>query len=216
MGLTKPHPSDGVILLECASFSLFALNGFDHRLKVAEAEAAGPLPLDDLKEQCRPVDDGFGEYLQEIPFRIAIGKDTQISKRIDVHRTHIAESGAQTVTVIRLRYREELDAPQAQLRNGMYDVVGLKRDVLYARAAVEFQIFLDLRFAFAKGGLVDREFHLAGAIPHHFAHERCIFRRDLAISEVNQIRESHDAGIIFRSYIHLAERDIADDMVDRA
>jgi len=49
------------------------------------------------------------------------------------------------------------------------------RDVLHALAVVKLEIFLDLRFLFAFGRLVDREFHEAVSVAHDFAHERRVF-----------------------------------------
>ena len=48
--------------------------------------------------------------------------------------------------VVRVRNMQELDALLAEFADGVQDVVGGKRDVLHAGAAVELEILFDLRF----------------------------------------------------------------------
>lgn len=59
-------------LLEITSQCLLALNGLKQRLKVALAEAAAALALDNLVKQRWPVFDRAGEDLQHVAFVVAI------------------------------------------------------------------------------------------------------------------------------------------------
>jgi hypothetical protein len=51
---------------------VFALNGFEQRLEVSLAKAAAALALDDFEEQRRPVFNGAREYLEHVPFIVAV------------------------------------------------------------------------------------------------------------------------------------------------
>src|SRR5215472_3016980 len=69
---------------EVAPEGLLALDRLEQSLEVARAEALGPLPLNDLVEQCRTVFDRLGEDLQQISFVVAIDQDTELAEWRDV------------------------------------------------------------------------------------------------------------------------------------
>ena len=89
-----------------------------------------------------------------------------------------------------------------------------KRDVLHARTVVVVEVFLNLRLAPAGGRLVDRELDAAGAVLHHLRHQRRILGRDLLVVEVHQLREPHRLGEELHPAVHLAQLDVADDVID--
>src|SRR6185312_11970497 len=68
--------------LERAPARLLALDGLEEGLEIALAEAARPAALDDLEEERRPVLDGLGEDLEEVPFIVAIDEDPQLGQLV--------------------------------------------------------------------------------------------------------------------------------------
>src|ERR1043165_7896352 len=62
---------------EGAAALLVALDGLEQRLEVPLAEALRAPPLDDLEEHRRPVGDGLGEDLQQVPVEVLVGQDVQ-------------------------------------------------------------------------------------------------------------------------------------------
>ena len=80
--------------------------------------------------------------------------------------------------------------------------------------AVEIEVLLDLALALALGGLVDRELDLAAAVCHDLRHERRVLGLDLVVSEVDDVRHPEDALVELDPVVHLAELDVADDVVE--
>src|SRR5206468_12795725 len=73
---------------------------------------------------------------------------------------------------------------------------------LHPFAKVKIQILFHLRFLFAFGRLVDREFHETIAVAHHFAHERGVLSRDVLVVEgqdVSKRSEEHTSELQSRS-----------------
>src|SRR6185437_6999604 len=80
---------------------------------------------------------------------------------------------------------------------------------------IVFEIFVDLRLLLADGWLVDRELDLAMAALHHLRHQRRIFRADRLIGEVDHLFEAEDILVELDPVVHLAQLDIAYDVVNR-
>ena len=116
--------------------------------------------------------------------------------------------------VISGRDIQELDAALLQLGHGLDDVLGRDRDVLHAFAVVEIEVFLDLRFLFAFGRLVDRKLHEAVAVAHDLAHQRGVFGRDILVVEGQDVAEAHHILVKLHPRIHLVPADVADAMID--
>jgi hypothetical protein len=60
---------------EVASFGLFLLNGDEEAFKVTGPKSLMVASLDHFIEECGAVFDGFGEYLQEVPFVIVVDQN---------------------------------------------------------------------------------------------------------------------------------------------
>ncbi len=86
--------------------------------------------------------------------------------------------------------------------------------MLHAFAIVELEILLYLRFLFAFGRLVDREFHEPISVAHHLAHERGVFGRDILVVEGQDIFEPHDIFVKFHPRVHLVPTHVPDTMID--
>src|SRR5437660_5711014 len=86
--------------------------------------------------------------------------------------------------------------------------------MLRAGAAIEVQVFLDLRFAPPLRRLVDGKLDAPAAVLHHFGHERGIFGADGSIVEVDQLRKAHHALVKADPLVHLAQLDIAHDVIN--
>ena len=85
--------------------------------------------------------------------------------------------------------------------------------MLDAFAVVKLEILFHLRFLFAFGRFVDRKFHKAVAVAHHFAHERRIFGRNIFVVEGEDVSEPHHVLVKFHPGIHLVPTDVADAMI---
>ena len=90
-----------------------------------------------------------------------------------------------------------------------------QRDVLRAGAAVVLDVLLDLRLALALGGLVDRELDAARAVGDDLRHQRRILGRDGLVREVDHLGHAEDPLVVVDPLVHVAEPDVADDVVDR-
>jgi hypothetical protein len=86
--------------------------------------------------------------------------------------------------------------------------------VLHTFAIVKLEVFLHLRFLFAFGRLVDREFDEAVAIAHHLAHQRGVFGGNVFVIEREDVAESHHVLIKLHPRVHLVPSDVANAMID--
>ena len=80
---------------------------------------------------------------------------------------------------------------------------------------VELEVLVDLALALALGRLVDRELDLALAVRHHLRHQRGVLGRDVVVAEVDHLGHPEDALVELDPLVHLAELDVADDVVER-
>ena len=102
-----------------------------------------------------------------------------------------------------------------QLGDRAHDVARGDREVLGAGAAVELEELVDLRLALALGGLVDRELHAAVAVGDDLRHQRGVLGRDRLVGEVEHLRHAEDVLVELHPRVHVAELDVADDVVER-
>ena len=102
-----------------------------------------------------------------------------------------------------------------QLGDRAHDVARGDREVLGAGAAVELEELVDLRLALALGGLVDRELHAAVAVGDDLRHQRGVLGRDRLIGEVQHLRHPEHVLVELDPRVHVAELDVADDVVER-
>src|SRR5438093_12382794 len=116
--------------LQVAAEGLLALDRLEQSLEVAFAEAACAVALDHLEEKGGPVLRGLREDLEEVTVLVAIGQDAQPAQVFPV-LTDFPDS-ILDVCVVRIRRREEDDAPLLKALDGAHDVVALPRDVLHA------------------------------------------------------------------------------------
>ena len=64
-------------MLQIASPLLLFLERFEERFEIAFAETLRALALNDFKEERRPIFHRLGEYLQQIPFVVAIDQNAE-------------------------------------------------------------------------------------------------------------------------------------------
>lgn len=86
--------------------------------------------------------------------------------------------------------------------------------MLDAGASVEIEVFFDLTFLFTLGGFVDGEFDVAVAVADDFTHEGGIFCGDILVVEGDEEVEAHDVLIELDPFVHHAEFDVADAVID--
>src|SRR5438046_5432441 len=122
---------------------LLLLDRLDERLEVPLPETLRAFALDDLVEQRRSVLHRLAEDLKQIAFVVAIDENAQPPQRLQV-LVDLADAVEQRV-VVRVRRVQELDSARLELRHGVDDVVRRDRDVLDAGAAIELEVFVDLR-----------------------------------------------------------------------
>src|SRR5688572_15036705 len=133
----KTERDDGGAL-EIPAQRLLALDRLEQCLEVPLPEAARTLPLDDLEEHRRAVLHRLGEDLQQVAVGIAIDEDTELPERSEVlvDRADAIEQ----ILVVRRGDAQKLNAPIAQRRHRLHDVVGRNGHVLNAGPAVELEV----------------------------------------------------------------------------
>ena len=89
------------------------------------------------------------------------------------------------------------------------------REVLAAGAAVELEVLVDLRLLLRDRRLVERELHPVVAVRDDLAHQRGVVGGDVVADELRHVREAHDPVVELDPLVHLAELDVADDVVER-
>src|SRR3989454_2446966 len=198
--------------LEVAALGLLAFDGLEQRLEVAHAEAARPVPLDDLEEEGGPILHGPGEDLEEVALLVAIGLDAQLLEGGD-RDAHVADAVGQRRVVL-VRQSEELDAVVTELANGPHDVLRPEGDVLGPRVQVPVEEFLDLALLLAGRGLVDGELDPPVAVGHDLRHQGAVLGMDHLVVVVDQLAEAEHVAVIGDVLVHLAQPDVADAVVD--
>src|SRR6476469_8791720 len=103
------RPRTHVLFLQISPRRLFPLDGLEQCPEVALAEAAGPLPLDDLVKHRRSVLDRLGEDLQQVSVRVPVHQDTERGEHIQ-WLVDVAHAPLELM-VVAGGHREELDAP---------------------------------------------------------------------------------------------------------
>ncbi len=102
----------------------------------------------------------------------------------------------------------------SQRVDGVEDVVRREREVLGARAAVELEVLVDLALLLRDGGLVERELDPVVAVGDDLGHERRVVGGDVVTDELGHVHEAHDLVVEADPLVHLAELDVADDVVE--
>src|SRR4051812_48686908 len=153
--LPPRRPSWPAHCLQVASASLLDLDRLEERLEVADAEATGAVPFDDLEEERRAVLDRPGEDLEEVALLVPVGLDPQLLERID-RDADVADAVGELL-VVGMGHPQELDAEAAERPDRRHDVVRSEGDVLRAGLAVVIDELLDLALLLARRRLVDRK-----------------------------------------------------------
>src|SRR5690349_17089683 len=110
MARPQAHNPEESRISEVAALLLLALDGLEEGLEVALAEAQRAVPLDQLEEDRRPVAEGLGEDLQQVPVLVAVDQDPAPLELLDRH-PYLADAGPQLgVLVVGVRRRQELHA----------------------------------------------------------------------------------------------------------
>ena len=65
-------------LLQVSPCGLFAFDRLEKRFKITLTKTLRAFPLDDLEKQRRPVLDGLGEDLEQIPFFVAVDQYAEL------------------------------------------------------------------------------------------------------------------------------------------
>ena len=200
---------------QVAARVLFPLDRLEQRLEVALAEAERPVPFDQLEEDRGTVTQWPGEDLQQVAVLVPVDQDPALLKLLD-GSTHVADPLPQLgVLVVGVRRAEELHAIGAQGVDRGKDVVGRNGEVLGPGAAVEVEVLVDLRTLLGDGRLVERELHPVVPACDDLAHQRRVVGRDVVADELRHVREAHDLVVELHPLVHVAELDIADDVVQR-
>ena len=173
------------------------------------------MPLDDLEEDRRAVAERLGEDLQQVAVLVAIDEDLALLQLLDGD-ADLADAGAHLgVVVVGVGGVEELDALRGQLVDGAQDVVGREREVLGTGPGVELEVLVDLRLLLGDRGLVEGELHAVVAVGDDLGHQGRVLGRDVVTDELGHVDEAHDPVVEGDPFVHLAELDVADDVVER-
>src|SRR6478672_1540859 len=199
---------------EVAALVLLALDRLEERLEVALAESERAVPLDELEEDGRAVAERLGEDLQQVAVLVAVDEELALLQLLDRH-ADVADPLAQLgVLVVAVGGVEELDAVGPQGVDRGEDVVRRDGEVLGAGAAVELEVLVDLALPLRDGRLVERELHAVVAVGDDLAHERRVVGGDVVTDELGHVHEAHDLVVEGDPLVHVAELDVADDVVE--
>src|SRR3954454_5117304 len=198
--------------LEIAPASLLDLDRLEERLEVADAEATGAVPFDDLEEERRAVLDRPGEDLEEVALLVPVGLDPQLLERVD-RDADVADAVGELL-VVGMGHPEELDAEAAARPDRRHDVVRSEGDVLGAGLAVVADDLLDLALLLARRRLVDRELDPAVAVGHYLGHQGAVLGMDDLVVVVDQLAEAERVAVEVDELVHVAQPDVADAVVD--
>jgi len=124
--------------LQVSATRLFQFDCLEQRLEVALAETAASLALNNFKEQRRPVFNGLGENLEEVPFLVAIHENAETLNLLErlFERAHpIAQN-----VVVDVWHAQEFDSVLLQAIYGEEHILHLQCDVLHSRTAICFEI----------------------------------------------------------------------------
>src|SRR5579862_6098330 len=172
--------------LQHSSADLVGFDRFEERLEIPLAESLVALPLDDLEED--RADRVLRENLQEqtlILRRRAVEQDAVALETFDI--LSVAFYAVVDTLVVRVRGILEGNAMGAQVLDRVEYRLGRERDVLDAFAAVQMQIFLDLRFVV--GRLVDGNADLAARARHRARLEPRQLALDVEVADLAEIEE---------------------------
>ncbi len=201
--------------LQVPPVGLLPLDRLEQGLEVALAEAEAAVPFDELEEDGGAVADRLGEDLQQVPVLVTVDENAAASQLVHGH-PHLADARLEhRVGVVLIGRGQEFDAALGQLVHGGADVRRGEGQVLHARPLVELEVLVDLGLPLADGGLVERELHPVIAARHHLAHQRRVLGGDVLADELGHVGEAHDAVVEAHPLVHLAELDVADDVVQR-
>src|SRR2546427_10229385 len=91
------HPSSFILVLQCSSLGLFALDGFEECFEVSLAETARPSALNDLEEERGSILDRLGEDLKQIALVVAIDQDAELGQLIEILFDRAGALGQQVI-----------------------------------------------------------------------------------------------------------------------
>ena len=171
------------------------------------------MALDDLEEHRRPIAHRLGEDLEQVTLVVVIHEDPLLAQVGELPSDLGHPLGH--LVVVRVRNLQEADAAPAKLGDRADDVPRRDRDVLSAGALVELEVLVDLGLAKALRRLVDRELDAAVPGGDDLRHQRGILGRDRLVGEVDHLHHPEDPLVEVDPFLHVAELDVADDVVDR-
>src|SRR5690625_4426857 len=202
------QPVENRTVLQDAAPLLVAFDSFKKRLEVAVAKAVVALALDDLEKDRANV--GLGKDLQQLQVGIVgVGVNQDL---VLAHALHVlAVVGNALVDNVKIRVRgiKELDAVVAQGFNGLVDIVGVQRDMLYAFALVFVQKFVDL--AFGVFGLVDGDGDFGIGSHHGLRAKSGVLALDV---EILALVKAEQVAVEVGPLAHVAVVDVVGQMVD--
>ena len=85
--------------------------------------------------------------------------------------------------------------------------------MLNAGTAVELQVLIDLRLALGDRRFVERKLHPVVAVGHNLRHQRRVVGGNVIADELGHVHKPHDPVVETDPRVHLAELDIADDVI---
>ncbi len=102
--------------------------------------------LDDLKEQCGSIFDGFGEDLQKVSLVIIVDEDLKLLEGCNIF-LHLNSSMFKSLSkslVIGVRDSQELDTSVRKSLDSLNDIIGVEGNMLNSSTSVVFNVLLDL------------------------------------------------------------------------
>src|SRR5690606_34347310 len=149
----------------------------------------------------------FGENLEQVSLFITVNEDILLLQCVEIFFNGADARG--DVVIVSFRDIQKFHAAPPQFAYRVEDVVGGHSDVLYTRAFIEFQVFIDLRLPASLSRLVNREFDVSVAIGNHLRHQGAVLRADILIVKRDEQFESHDIFVEAYPLVHLSEFDVA-------
>ena len=97
---------------------------------------------------------------------------------------------------------QKFDTVFTQMRNRRNHIIGCHCQMLHARPTIKIKVFFHLRFLFSFGGFVNRKLDSSIAIRHYFAHQCCIFSRNIFVVKTYELIEPHYFSVKIYPFVH--------------
>ncbi len=185
---------------------MIELDGFKQSLEIPFAKTVVALALNDFKKD--RADRVLGENLQKDAVLVAAVDQYPAALEFGHGFTMTAHAGIDSFVIGRGRLLE-FNAARAQRINGLVNIIGPERDVLYAFALVLIQIFFDLTLVVL--ALIDRNANLAARRGERAGEQTGLLAFD---AEVANFPEVEQLLVETGPDVHVAAPDVVREMID--